>query len=327
MSDTERPLKVDFGAHYYPEIPEELVTKHEDIERFDGSPVCTDVDAIVDRYAAAGFDRVVLSMPYYMGSADAEATARANDELLDAVTAHEELYGLAAIPVAAGGEAAADEFRRALDAGFHGGALETNSAGIELIDEELEPVLDVADETGAPILVHPNVSFQEERLDEDEPEQPEDTWKLNSIFGTENALARSLCKVIHEGVYDRYPDLSLVFHHNGGNVASMLSRVELWMNRVHRFGGEHLKEYDEFAAQLEERVYVDTAGYFGDPGPFRETFRAFPASQVLYATDFPYETLSPETFGKIAGTVEQLRPPSEADAVLGGNALDLLLTD
>lgn len=327
MSDRERPLSVDFGAHYYPEIPPELTSKHEAIERFDGDAVCTDVEAIKARYADADIDRVVLSTPFYMGSEDAEATASANDDLLEVVRSHEEFYGLAAIPTGAGGEAAAEELRRTLDAGLNGGALETNSHGIELVDDELDPVFEAADETGAPILVHPNVSFQEERADDEASERREDVWKLNSIFGTEDALARSLCKVIHEDVYDRYPNLNLVFHHNAGNVATMLSRLEMWMNRVHRDGGEHLKEYDEFMSVFEEHVYVDTAGYFGDPGPFRETFEVLPASRVLYATDFPYETLAPETFRKIAGAVESLRPRSEADAVLGGNALDLMYTD
>lgn len=327
MSDRETPLRVDFGAHYYPEIPAELVSKHEAIEQFDGAPICTDIEAIKERYDAAGIDRVVLSTPYYMGSADAEATAQANDALYDVVSSHEELYGLASVPVAAGGEAASEELRRAVDLGLHGGALETNTEGIELIDDTLEPVFNAAEETGAPLLVHPNVSFQEDNLDSDDSDEPEDTWKLNSIFGTEDALARSMCKVIHEEVFEQHPNLTLVYHHNGGNIASMLSRAEMWLNRVHRDGGEHLKEYDEFVETLEDHVYVDTAGYFGDPGPFRETFEVLPSSQVLYATDFPYETLAPETFQKIAGMVEQLRPRSEADAVLGGNALDLLVTD
>lgn len=326
MRPSRETPRVDFGAHFYPEIPDELKTKHEDIERYDGDPICTDPNSIRDRYATAGVDNVVLSMPHYMGSSDADAVAVANENLLDVVEAHEEFFGLAAIPVAAGGERAADEFQQALDAGYHGGALETSTDdGTELIDKALKPVFEIANQTGAPILVHPNVSFQEEHdNDTDKIDEPEDRYKLNSIFGTENALARSMCKVVHEGIFDRYPNLNLVYHHNGGNIACMLSRIELWLNRIHRNDGEHLKTHDEFVEQIENHVYVDTAGYYGAPGPFRKTFEVFPASQVLFATDFPYETLRPETFQKIMDTIDGLRPRSETDAVLGGNALDLL---
>lgn len=316
MSD---PPIVDFGAHFYAPLPESIRDGLEAIEGYDGEPVCTDIDAVRNRYATAGVDAAVLSQPFFMGHENAEAVAAANDDLLDLVDAYHEFYGLAAIPVAAGGEAAAAEFERALDNAYNGGALETKTDDIELVDDALEPVFEVADRTGAPLLVHPKLSKSLH------PEALSDHWRLNAIFGREIALAESLSKVVHGDILDRYPDLNLVFHHNGGNIAAFLGRIEGGLGRAHRDDAAHLKTYAEFEHLLEDRIYIDTAGYYGDPAAFRRTLDALPASHVLYATDFPFETLAPEKFQEIKAAIESLRGGEDRDAILGGNALDLLV--
>ena len=319
MADADRGPVIDFGAHFYAPMPDAQRDNIGGIEAHDGSPIGTDVDALLERYAAAGLDGAVLSQPFHMGSSDLDAVVEGNDGLLEVVQAHDEFYGLAAIPTAAGGEAAAAEFERALDAGYHGGALETNSAGIELVDEALEPVFEVADRTGAPVLVHPKLN------DSLGPDTLSERYALNTIFGREVALAESCSKVIHDGVYDRYPGLRLVYHHNGGNLAAFLGRIEGSLERAHRGGAPHLKTYEEFLATFEEHVYVDTAGYYGDPNQFRRTLEVLPASNMLYATDFPFETLSPARFQEIVGAIESVRGGAERDAILGGNALDLMV--
>jgi predicted TIM-barrel fold metal-dependent hydrolase len=326
MGSVTDPEVVDFAGHYYPEIPEELKAKHDDIESFDGSPICTDLDTYLQRYKDAGVDKAVLSQPFYMGARgdrDADAVAAVNDALIEEIEPYDELFGLAAIPVAEGGETAAQELERCLDAGYNGGALETMSGGIELIDEEVEPVLEVADRTGAPVMVHPNSSFQEDSSPG--PTGADDRWLINSVMGTEFALAESLIKVVHEGVLERYPNLTLVFHHNGGNIPSLLGRLEMWLKRTHRTGGEHLKTFPEFARHMEERVYIDTAGYDGDLGAYSNTFKTFPASSVLFGTDFPYETVEVETFERLIDSMRELLPGVEAEQVLGQNTLDLLI--
>jgi predicted TIM-barrel fold metal-dependent hydrolase len=310
---------VDFGAHFHPENPEALRTVHDYIDDADGAPICSDIDAVRERYHKAGIDYAVLSQPYYMGSNDVDATATANDKLLNIISTHEMFLGLASIPTAAGGETAATEFERALDMGYHGGAVETNSQGIELIDDELEPVFEVADRTGAPILVHPKLhdSLGEDVLD--------DTWRFNAIFGREVALAETICKLIHEGVYDRYPDLQLVFHHMGGNLASMLPRITLQLDEGRWPGLEGLKSYEEFEAQFADRVYLDSSGYFGERAPFRRTLETIPSSNVLFASDFPYETRTTETFEKFADSFGDICSPRDASRILGENALELLI--
>lgn len=310
-------LIVDFGGHIVPEhlVPEGMKPLDERI-----SDVHNDPNRVHERYTEAGIDRVVLSMPPYMGIGDAEAVGEANDELRDIVEANDDFYGLAAIPTAAGGETAAEELERNLEQGLHGGALETMTDGIELNDEEVEPIFEVAEEYDAPLLVHPKIDVS---LDE-EVDVLDDKYRLNASLGREAALTGSILKVIHDGVLEDYPDLDLVFHHLGGNIASMLGRIHLHHDIGRWPEQEHIKPFDEFKRELEERVYIDSSGFWGYHAPIRTALEELPSSQVLFATDAPYEPRSTEELHQHARSVAEVASGTDADRVLGRNALDLL---
>jgi predicted TIM-barrel fold metal-dependent hydrolase len=314
---TREELIVDFGGHI---VPDHLVP--EGMEPLDDriSDVHNDPEALHDRYTEAGIDRVVLSMPPYMGIGDADAVAESNDELRDIVEANDDFYGLAAIPTAAGGETAAAELERNLEAGLHGGALETMSEGIELTDEEVEPIFEVAQEHDAPLLVHPKIDVS---LDEEHDVLP-DKYRLNAALGREAALSESILKVIHDDIYADFPDLDLVFHHLGGNIASMLGRIHLHHDLGRWPDQEYIKSFDEFKRELEERVYIDSSGFWGYHLPLRAALEEFPASQVLFGTDAPYEPRSTEELHQHARAVAEVASETDADRVLGRNTLDLL---
>lgn len=312
---------VDFSAHYIPEsvYPAEAYAEY---ERQGSSfvPILEDLDEYSHILTRAGIDVGVLSNPISMGGGDADRVGTANDALLAVATECDRFYALASIPVAAGGEVAAAELERCLGNGFQGGALETKSGGVELVDDDLLPVFEVAERNGAPIFVHPKLH------DSVAPGALEETYALNSIFGREVALAESVCKVIHAGVLDRFPGLNVVYHHFGGNLSGMLGRIHnhldpgRWPTLQ-----EHVKPYDAFKTQLEDRIYLDTAGFFGYPGPLQAALDAVPATQLLFGTDFPYE---PRTAGDLEAYLDPIRDlasPDDTRAILGENALELLV--
>lgn len=312
---------IDFSAHLFPErvFPTQV---YEEASRRGSSfvPLLRQPDVFVDRLTEAGIDFGVLSQPYYMGHGDAGQVATANDALLELIGRYEMFYGLAAIPVAAGGEAAAMEFERCLDAGYHGGALETKTAGIELINDSLNPVYEIAVERDAALLVHPKLqsSLHEDVLD--------DRYALNAVFGREAALCESICKVIHEGVLDRFPGLNLVFHHLGGNIASMFGRLHnhLIEGRWPMYQ-ERTKPYSAFKRQFESRIFVDTSGFFGYQAPVRAALEEFATSQIVFGTDFPYEPRSVEDLEQYRRPIETLCSVEEANRILGETAADLLV--
>lgn len=312
--DVDDPV-VDFGAHFHTDAFDSLRALHDVI-----GPVSEDAEAYLDWLAAGGIDAAVLSQPYFMGHHDAAAVARANDNLLDVIDRCDEYFGLAGIPVGAGRRAAAAEFERSLDNGYNGGALPTKVNGAELDDAAFEPIFEVAERRGAPIMVHPKLhdSVHADALDDD--------YLLNAVYGREVALSESISKVIHGGILDRYPGLNLVYHHLGGNIASMMGRVRLQLDPG-RWPGrqENVKGFSEFRAQLEDRIYVDTSGFLGDVAPLLAASRTFPPSQILFATDAPYEPRSKAELERQVTTVTDSFPRESSRAVLGGNALDVLV--
>jgi|GEM_PF-3250392 len=315
---------VDFASHIHPSDPDNK--DHEYIDEELGRPVYRDADEHRASYDDAGIEEAVLPQPIFMGHGDLGKTREANDALHDVLAARDSYYGLASIPTAAGVEEAASEFERCLDAGFNGGGLETMTPdGLAVHDDELAPILEITDRTGAPRLVHPKLhdSVNSAVLD--------DAWLLNAIMGREIALCASICKVVHTGVFDRYPNLNLVFHHTGGNIASVVGRLHSQLEKFPPevwFDGdppEPVKAYPEFKAQLEERVYIDTAGYYGYHDVVRSALSEFPTSQLLFGTDFPFETRTTEDFEAMLRAVAEETSRADAGRIFGRNALDLLV--
>ncbi|WP_255152269.1 amidohydrolase family protein [Halorarius halobius] len=319
MGNSNIPLEemstFDFGGHFHSEslIPDDIKRFNEYVGKRH-----TNMGACANWFNEAEIDGAALSQPYFMGHGDLEKTASANDLLLEEIAEYPQFVGLAAIPTASGGEEAGEEFERCLDNGYCGGAIATKSDGIELNDPEVEPILEVADQTSAPILVHPKLhqSLHPEVLD--------DKYRLNAIFGREAALSESIFKIIHDGVLDRYPNLNLVYHHLGGNIASMMGRINLQLDDGRWPEQEHVKNYREFKAQLEDQVYLDTSGFFGYSSPLRTALEEFPSTQLLFGTDAPYEPRSPEEGREFVTSIEQVTSDTDSQRILAGNATELL---
>lgn len=308
---------VDFGGHLYPGVHHPpAVVRNPDAELI--GPLLTDPDALCSYIAASPLDRMVLSQPYYMGSDDLDATTRANRTLLDVVTDHEELYSLAAVPIGAGGESAAAAFDRALSAGSHGGAVEVSPRTEGLTDPVYEPVLEVADQTGAPILVHPKLH---ESIG---PDGLDDSYRLNAIFGREIALIDSIWKVVHEDLFTSYPNLNLVYHHLGGNIASMTGRIKLQLDSERWAGENGLKSFAEFSAAVADNIYVDTSGFFGHESTLEAAIGLFSTENILFGSDYPYEPRTPAEMATLIDSVEAVASGSDGERILSKNAIRLL---
>lgn len=301
---------IDFGAHFYPEDVDEADRAGSRQDQHVGVRRIHDAGTQAAEMRASRVDAMVVSNSNYLGHGDADRTATANDALFEHVSASEEFYGLAGIPTGAGGEAAAAEFERCIEMGFHGAGLDETR--VELTDEEMEPVLEVADRTGAPILVHI-------------PELPTVDYRLNATYGREFALQKSITRAVHDGIYDRYPNATLVWHHLGGNIASMLGRTHLQTDAGRWPDQDDMKSYEEFKADLEANVYVDTSGFFGYSAPVRVALEEFPSTQLLFGSDYPWEPRDPEELDGLVNTVLESGTAADAERILGQNALDVMV--
>ena len=302
---------IDFGAHFYPEgVPMPDGKGNREIDEIVGLDRMFDPETVTAEMEEASVDAMVHTTNSYLGHDDAEATARANDALFEYIEEYDEFYGLAALPIGAGGEDAAAEFERSLEKGYNGGGL--HETDVKLTDQEMEPVLEVADQTGAPLFIHilnlPNTKY-----------------RFNATFGRERGQQESISRVIHDGIYDRYPNLNIVWHHLGGNIAAMLGRIHLQADPGRWASQESMKPFPEFKADLENRVYVDSCGFFGYTGPIRTALEEFPSTQVLFGTDYPWEPRSGDEIRRLADAITESGNRTDAKYVLGQNALDIMV--
>lgn len=301
---------VDVGAHFYPEELDTSDRPGPEEEELTGYDRVHDIETQSRELEAAGIDAAVVSMPYFLGHDDADEAAHANDVLYEITRQYEPFYGFASIPIADSGEAAAEEFRRSYDMGLQGGGVdETN---VQLTDETFEPVLEVADQTGAPIFVHV-------------PDLPNVEYRFNASVGREKELIEGICRVVHSDILESYPDLNLIFHHLGGNISSMMGRLHLHTDEGRWPNQSNMKSFEEFKRLLEERIYIDTAGFFGYQMPIRAALEEFPVSQILFGTDMPWEPRSEAELRGFVEAIEESSTQSSIDRILGENALDILV--
>jgi len=315
MTATDTEI-LDFSAHFHPEevFPEPL--RKWGVAKRVGSPL-HDFSAFASVYEQSGYDGAVVSQPFYMGHGDVNIVRTANDALLEVITEEENFYGLAAIPVSAGGQTAADEFKRCLKNGYHGGGIETRTNGIELTDPELRPVFEVAETHDAPLMVHPKLH------DSLHTDAFADGYLLNATFGREAALCESICKTIYISIPEKYPDMNLVYHHTGGNIASMLGRIELHLRSDWWPGQENLPSLSKFRTML-NRIHVDTAGFMAYRAPMEAALEIFPPENVVLGTDWPFEARSVEDMEKFLTVARDLTSEPDTTRVLGGNTKSLL---
>jgi len=309
FSTLEDVTVVDFAVHIHPESLD--IDPPEGAELVGRDRVC-DPETQQRELAAAGVDAAVQSQPLFMSHDDVAATADANDELLALVEAYDEFYGLASIPTEAGGADAAAEFERCLDNGFHGGAVTTGRGRTLLSDPSLSPVFEVAQRTGAPIFVHV-------------PRRSSSEFRTDLALRREFHLAESIYSVTHAGVFDRYPDLALVYHHYGGNIAGMMGHIHLQLDDGRWPRQDDLKPFSAFVDCLENNVYMDTAGHFGYSSPLRTALNHVPATQLLYGSDFPWEPRTEAELRQFTETVVDATGRADARRILGDNALDVLV--
>ena len=86
---------------------------------------------------------------------------------------------------------------------------------------------------------------------------------------------------------------------------------------------DHVKPYREFREAF-ERFHIDTCGFFGHHAPLVAAMEEFPTERILFASDYPFEGRNGEELERYVATITDHTSETDAERILGGNALDLL---
>lgn len=246
--------------------------------------------------------------------ADARSWARRlNDALCETVAEANGAATGAAVGLATvatdDGEQAAQDLQAALARPELGGlVLNTNPVnGVPLHDPSLTPLWTVAEQTGAPVMLHPPTCGPSGDLTS--------LGTMGNVYGRliDNTLA--VTELILHGVLDRHPGLRLVLVHGGGFLPYAASRLD---------GGYRTGE--AYAVDLaRERPSAYLPDFHFDTVTLSSTGIAFlaglvGADHVLLGSDYPFALGDPAP----VDTVRAAGLPADATAaILRGNATDL----
>ncbi|HEX3588032.1 MAG TPA: amidohydrolase family protein [Pseudonocardiaceae bacterium] len=265
--------------------------------------------------AGTGVTRQVLSpwLDIQFGQtspADARSWAqRLNDGLCEMVAGTGgDTVGLATVATDDGDQAAKDLQAALTRPELAGVVLNTNPVnGIPLHDPRLEPLWTVAEEIGAPIMLHPPTCGPSGDLTS--------LGTMGNVYGRliDNTLA--VTELILHGLLDRHPGLKLVLVHGGGFLPYAASRLDGGYRTKEAHAGDLARERP--SAYLPD-FWFDTVTLSGAGIGFLTNLVG--AGHVLLGSDYPFALGDPDP----AGTVRAAGlSAAGTEAILRGNATEL----
>jgi len=160
-----------------------------------------------------------------------------------------------------------------------------------------------------------------------------DADDLGRVLGWEFSLMIATLRMINGGVLDRFPDLRVQFAHFSGGIGRYMGRIrgfgarEQWGTaEFERHGRRPARDYDHY---LRDRLFYDCAGWAGPLDCARLGIdwiefglKEVPASQVVFATDYPQAIRSDRECKEYTDAVRALGTAGET--ILTGNTAKLI---
>lgn len=270
----------------------------------------------IDDMDERGIDVQVLSMNvYWWYDADRELAGRVvrlhDEKLAEWCNAHPDRFTALSSVALQFPDLAAQQLEHAVkNLGLRGASVGGHVQGESLSLPRFDPFWAKAEELQVPVFMHPlNADYL----------IPPDAWgeraDLGNIIGNPLESTIFLSRMIFDGVFDRFPGLTVCVAHGGGYLPSYLGRTEVACNVRADADCRNAKPPSEY---LKSQIVVD-AMVFSEEG-LRHLVAEVGASQVVYGSDLPFNW--PDTVDLIADSPHL----DEADkvAILGGNLQKLL---
>jgi 2,3-dihydroxybenzoate decarboxylase len=235
----------------------------------------------MDRY---GVDVQVLSLtsPGVQMQPDDAAAAEdakaANDFLAEIIGQHPGRFaGLAALPLQ-DPERAAEELRRAVrDLGLSGALVNDHSLGHRLDEDQYGVVWAELESLGVPLYIHPGAP---------QPWPVLDGYPgLNGApFGWAATTGGHVMRLIYGGVFDRFPNATVIIGHMGEFLPFQLTRFDS------RHPALDTRKLDRLPSQyFGTNVKITTSGVYSHAA-LSAAIDAIGVENVMFAVDYPYES-------------------------------------
>jgi 5-carboxyvanillate decarboxylase len=236
---------------------------------------------------ANGVDMHLLSLTAPGVQALENAAARSlaclvNDRLAETIAGHPGRFaGLATIAPQDPGAAVAEIERAMGELCLSGIMINSHTRNEYLDDEKFWPIFEVAEELGAAIYIHP-------RSPSAQMAGPYQRFGLETaMYGFQAEAGLHAIRLICSGVFDRFPNLTIVLGHLGEGIPFWLSRVDQMHPVRNSFNTRprlELKPSEYF-----KRNFLITTSGMNWPPALRFCIEAVSADNIMFAIDYPYQ--------------------------------------
>jgi aminocarboxymuconate-semialdehyde decarboxylase len=243
---------------------------------------------------ALGIDVSVLSLAptlfFYESAAEeaVEFARRANDALADLVAGHDGLLAFAHLPLQAPEEAAAELERCLSELGFRGAQIGTSYAGGRPLDgPELEPLFEVADRHGLPLMLHPYYVGAKPGLE---------AFYFTNSLGNPIDTTVAAARLMHAGTLERWGSVPFVLVHAGGFLPYQIGRLD------HAYGvrAEPKQQIRRPPSRYLDRFWMDSITHRDEALSFLVS--AIGSDRVVLGTDLPFDMGDPRPLDRLRRT-------------------------
>ncbi len=307
------PRRIDFHAHaILPSYVDALKRLGIDAAAEEGFPLPKwSVEEHLQFMSDAGIDFTILS-PATPHISDTSAARAINEELADLCRRFPNKFAFAALLPLPNVEGSIEEFHYATEKlGALGVKVASNSDGVYLGDERLDPIFAALNEKSSLVIIHPSPARSL-------PRNVVVTGKVMALFEYPADTTRAVLNMLACGTLEKFPRLKVVVPHCGSFLPYMKQRAGAMFQML---ASMNLMEPVNFAASF-GRLFFDTAG---DPMPeqFDMLLKVASLEQIIFGTDYPYVPAK-VVLGRKKLFDDELARRGLTEKIYTANALNLL---
>lgn len=236
----------------------------------------------------SGIDKVLLSNwapgVQLFGTEEAkELAAISNDRMAEAARAHPDRYAGMVTIAPQDPEAAGAEIERGLSLGLTGVLINSHTHDEYLDDSKFWPIFEVCEARSVPIYLHPRVPAPQMYPPFSEYNMHGAMWGF-AIEASTHAL-----RLIGAGVFDQFPNLTLVLGHMGEGLPFWLYRLDT--TSAAYVGTSFSRPPSEY---VRENMLITTSGMAWDPALLL-SHTVLGAENIMFAVDYPFGNYARDT--------------------------------
>ncbi len=286
MGETYTRGRIDFHAHpILPSYVNGLERLGIDAQEIEGFPLPKwSIDAHLKFMDDAGIDFAVLSMPtphIYNGDAKeriaCQVAREINTELAEICRKYPDKFGFVAVLPMPSVDGSINEINYTMSKlGALGVKVASNSDGVYLGDEILNPIFQELNNRKALVIMHPSPA---QKL----PRNDVVTGKVMALYEYPADTTRAVLNMIANGTLEKFPEIKFVVPHCGSFLPYMKQRANAMFKML---AGMDMMNAVDVEAGL-KKFYYDLAG---DPMPEEMDIllKITDEDHLVYGSDFPY---------------------------------------